>query len=107
MARYRASAESAVPALPFGRARRDHRGMAVLIRGKSKCSLCEQIIGEDDAVELFPSGLFQADEPSFQVNDAAVHYACLLGRDWGRVALERVREYVRRMGRDTEQLPLG
>ncbi len=76
--------------------------MALLIRGKTACNLCRQVIqAEDDAV-LFPSGLFAPGEPAFAVNDAAVRRACLLSTPFGAEALARCIAYAEAIGASGE-----
>jgi len=71
--------------------------VAIWIRGKSKCPLCGLVLDPDADVQMFPSGLFSPDEPAWEVNDAAVHRACLASRPYGPDALTRVQKYVSRM----------
>ena len=68
--------------------------MALLLRGKSRCPLCGEVIGAEEVV-LFPAGLFPGGDPAFVVNDASVHPSCIAAEDWGQVALERRSAYVR------------
>ena len=64
--------------------------MALLVRGKSLCHLCGQVIGSNDAAELFPPALFTTASPLSDLNDSAVHATCLDLRtdaDAARIAL--------------------
>ena len=68
--------------------------MALVVRGKSKCRLCGLVISEDDVIVTFPSGLFHPGEPVFEINDAGVHRACLLDREYAAIALQRLDEFL-------------
>ena len=72
--------------------------MALLVRGKSTCHLCGQVIGPEDAAEMFPPALCDSREPVARLNDAAVHRVCLLATPFGADALVRRDEYVGRLG---------
>lgn len=65
--------------------------MALVIRGKTRCHLCQRVHAPDDDVELFPPALFERGDPGFHLNDAGVHRECLLALPYGEDAL-RVRE---------------
>jgi hypothetical protein len=54
--------------------------MAILLRGKTSCPLCGEIIGQDDEVRGFPAFL----KPTHRLgkfSDAAFHVRCLIGSD--------------------------
>lgn len=72
--------------------------MALLLRGRTVCKLCGRVIAVADPVVLFPSGLFAVNEPAFEVNDAAVHSACLDGKPYAADAIARCAAYVEAVG---------
>jgi hypothetical protein len=72
--------------------------VALLIRGKSTCHLCGEVITADDRVEMFPSGLFSRGSAEDHLNDSSVHAACLSARpEAAAVARDAVKEYLERL----------
>jgi len=67
--------------------------MAILIRGKSRCRLCGEVIVTDDAVVMFPPGLVAADHPASPANDSSFHAECLERQSWSAAALAALAEY--------------
>jgi hypothetical protein len=49
--------------------------MALLIRGKTKCPLCEKVITDNDDVIAFPAFL-GANHPLSRFSDSAFHRTC-------------------------------
>jgi hypothetical protein len=78
---------------------RHDRHVALLIRGKSVCRLCGEVLAEGQEAVLFPSGLFSRSDPAFDVNDAAVHDACLSRAPYGATARERLRDFLAAQGK--------
>jgi hypothetical protein len=72
--------------------------MALLIRGKSRCHLCDRVMGAYDEVELFPPALFRPDSDLAHLNDSAVHAVCLDQRPEADASRRALDEYVERFG---------
>jgi hypothetical protein len=70
--------------------------MAILIRGKSVCHLCDRVMTSDDEVELFPPGLFELYSDLAHLNDSAVHAACLDQRPEAGRSRHALDEYLER-----------
>jgi hypothetical protein len=69
--------------------------MALYLRGRSRCPLCDEVIDSRDGVVLFPGvALFPPESAEGRLNDAAVHLDCLLAQPYGDSAMARLREYV-------------
>ena len=69
--------------------------MALVVRGKTACSLCGKVHQRDDDVVLCPAGLFEPAEPLFVLNDAGVHRDCLMALPFAGEALARLDRYLR------------
>lgn len=50
--------------------------MALIIRGKSRCHLCGQLLAPEDDVQLFPPALLEPSSDSAHLNDSGVHRVC-------------------------------
>lgn len=62
--------------------------MAIVITGKSKCPVCNEIINKNDDIVLFPPFVQNTNDPFYFLNDSAVHVKCLLNHELGKQALE-------------------
>jgi hypothetical protein len=51
--------------------------MAIVIRGKSVCHLCGNVIEPSDAILLFPPALFDPCSALAHLNDSGVHRRCI------------------------------
>ncbi|MCO7239520.1 hypothetical protein [Aeromicrobium sp. CnD17-E] len=69
--------------------------MAILLRGRSRCHLCNAVIEAEDEAQLFPPALFATDSAFGRLNDSAVHRQCLDARPDGDLALQILDEYLR------------
>ena len=63
--------------------------MAIILRGKSQCPICSQVIGQDDEIVSTSHFIGEQDDPLWRFSDAAMHRQCFL--EW-----EHRREYVDR-----------
>jgi len=72
--------------------------VAIVIRGKSQCHLCGQVMSAEHQLDLFPPGLFPADSASAHLNDASVHSRCLDQRPEAEAARATLSEYVDKWG---------
>jgi hypothetical protein len=74
--------------------------MALIFRGKTKCPLCSDIIGQDD--EIVATSHFIADpkDSLWQYSDAAFHRRCFSG--W-----ERREEFVTRFNEEARPFVFG
>jgi hypothetical protein len=62
--------------------------MAIIITGKSRCPICNEIINESDDIVMFPPFIQNVNDPFYIFNDAGVHSSCLLKHQLGNQALE-------------------
>jgi hypothetical protein len=53
--------------------------MAIVFRGKSKCSLCEAILSGEDDIVMFPHFIPDRAHPLWCFSDSAMHRACFKG----------------------------
>ncbi len=51
--------------------------MALILRGKTRCWICGQILDERDEVVAFPAFIGNRNDPMYPFSDAAVHSNCL------------------------------
>lgn len=72
--------------------------MALIIYGKSSCSLCGQTIERDDAVVSFPAFVVNELDPCFALSDGSFHEACLHKDVRAGEALRRVEEWAAHVG---------
>lgn len=72
--------------------------MALLICGKSVCSLCEQIIKQDEPTCSFPPFIANEFDPCFVFSDGVFHESCIFKHKHGSDALRRVDEWSSRVG---------
>jgi hypothetical protein len=67
--------------------------MALLIRGKTRCAICEQVIGDGDNAIGAPPFIADRSHPLWRFSDAAFHRNCY--EQWEhRAAFEAEREKV-------------
>ncbi|RNL79825.1 hypothetical protein [Nocardioides marmorisolisilvae] len=74
--------------------------MSLLLRGKTVCHLCGEVIGLDDAAQQFPPGLFDSGGPVAHLNDSSIHSTCLDALPEAAYVRVLLDDYVR--GRDGE-----
>lgn len=55
--------------------------MAVIIRGKSKCSVCGKVIDERDQIVATSQFITDANDPLWKFSNTAMHKRCFLGWD--------------------------
>jgi hypothetical protein len=74
--------------------------MALLLRGKSECSLCGQIIKDEDiaSVRLFPAYVLNELDPCFLFSDASFHETCVSKHPYGSYAIRRAEEWYSKVG---------
>ena len=74
--------------------------MALLLAGVSNCSLCEQIIKNEDiaSVILFPAFILNELDPCFLFSDGSFHEVCLSKHPYGSHTIRRVEEYYSKVG---------
>jgi hypothetical protein len=51
--------------------------MAILIRGKTVCALCGQVIKKGEKATLFPHFVVSRDDPLWKFTDRALHTVCV------------------------------
>ena len=67
--------------------------MAIVIRGKSKCSICQKIIEENDAIVSFANFVPNELDPLWLFNDAGFHETCFQSHPLAKQAKARYAEY--------------
>lgn len=72
--------------------------MAILLLGKTVCSLCGQVIKADERRRSFPAFVANEEDPLFLFSDASFHEDCLRRDKRGRHAIERVEERAYNVG---------
>lgn len=75
--------------------------MALIIRGKSTCALCGEVLEDGD--DLFATTAFieNRDHPLWRFSDAAMHHACFLGWSDREVFVGEFNSFYRRHYRGT------
>lgn len=53
--------------------------IAIVVRGKTACSLCGRLISETDNTVMFPHFLWDDTHPLFRFSDTAMHRRCFVG----------------------------
>lgn len=51
--------------------------MAILVRGKTECPICGEVIQDGDDVALFPHFVLNEADPLYPLSDAACHMLCV------------------------------
>jgi hypothetical protein len=72
--------------------------MALLIYGKSVCSLCGRVILQDELTCSFPPFVMNERDPCLVFSDGAFHEACVRNHKHGADALRRADEGASRVG---------
>jgi|SRR5215469_5953140 len=62
--------------------------MALIFPGKTRCGICDKVIGEDDAIVAFPAFL-RLGHPLWRYSDGAFHERCF-NESPDKEAVERV-----------------
>ena len=72
-----------------------HSGaVAIVVRGKSRCKACGQVLAKGEELVLFPAALFGGpDHPLHHLWDAAVHRTCFECMPERQEALEAINAY--------------
>jgi hypothetical protein len=63
--------------------------MALVLRGKSKCSLCDQIIEKDDPIVMTSHFVTDAQDPLWRFSDSTMHQKCFLPWDQRALFVEK------------------
>lgn len=72
--------------------------MALLIYGKTVCSLCGRVIEQNEPTCSFPPFVVNESDPCFVFSDGAFHEACVHKHKHGADALRRIDEWASRVG---------
>ena len=72
--------------------------MALLIYGKSVCTLCGKVIKQNEPTCSFPPFVMNELDPCFVFSDGAFHEDCVSKHAHGADALDRVNEWDSRVG---------
>ena len=67
--------------------------MAIVILGKTTCTLCGRVLYGDDDVVSFPPLFYNQRDPAWILNDAGVHRACLLDHGLADRALQKLQDF--------------
>lgn len=79
--------------------------MAIVIRGKSKCSLCQKTIEENDRIVSFSNFVSNELDPLWLFNDAGFHETCFHSHPLAKKAIaraEEIREVVEAKGHNCD-----
>lgn len=68
--------------------------MAILLRGKSKCPICDDVIQEGEEATLFPHIVLNQADPLFYLSDAACHTRCVRTSSLGLEMLAESERYL-------------
>ena len=69
--------------------------MALIVDGKSKCALCNELILSGDSIELVPAGCFSMpSDPHHRLSDAGMHSACLDAQPDAAGVRESIRQFI-------------
>jgi hypothetical protein len=72
--------------------------MSILLRGKTRCPICGNVIEEEDEAVLFPHIILNEKDPLYALSDAACHSTCVNRDALGQAMLAAVDEYYKRTG---------
>lgn len=64
--------------------------MAIVIRGKTKCSICEKTIEEGQEIIAFPSFTSDSNDPLLLFSDSAFHKLCFENHSLAKEAIDRL-----------------
>jgi hypothetical protein len=73
--------------------------MALLLRGKTECALCGEVIGVSDEVFGTPHFIGDSTDPLFRFSDAALHRRCFETWQHHDEFLARYEKWCRAVGR--------
>ena len=62
--------------------------MALILRGKTRCALCKEVLEKKQEIRAFPPFVANRLDPLYVLNDAAVHKACFHNFELGERAVE-------------------
>jgi hypothetical protein len=69
--------------------------VAIVVRGKSRCTLCGEVLLQDDELILIPAGLFaQPDSPFHHIWDSGLHRRCFESMPLSDQAADKLRAYL-------------
>ncbi|NMN04859.1 MULTISPECIES: hypothetical protein [unclassified Novosphingobium] len=54
--------------------------MAIVVRGKTECSVCGDVIAGSDDIVMFPHFIWDEAHPLWRFSDSAMHRRCFV--DW-------------------------
>jgi hypothetical protein len=72
--------------------------VAILLRGKTRCRICSNVIEERDDVVLFPPFVLNEKNPLHELSDTACHSACVKEHPLGRIMLAAADEFLTHTG---------
>jgi hypothetical protein len=75
--------------------------MALILRGKSKCALCDLVISENDQIVATSHFIADAADPLWRFSDSAMHERCFLGWDQRELFIEKFNQIVSETRGDT------
>lgn len=81
--------------------------MAIVVRGKSRCALCGELLLHDDELTLIPAGLFaRPDSPFHHIWDAGLHGRCFDNMPLSDRAADQLKAYLEAVrARETQERP--
>jgi hypothetical protein len=72
--------------------------MSILLRGKTRCPICGNVIEEGDEAVLFPHIVLNKKDPLYALSDRACHSACVSGDALGRAMVAEADRYYKSTG---------
>jgi hypothetical protein len=72
--------------------------MAILLRGKTQCQICGEVIFDENDVILFPHFILNENDRLFSLSDSACHSCCVRANDLGLEILDEARIYFLNVG---------
>ena len=72
--------------------------MAILLRGTTRCRICDKVIADGDAVVLFPHFVLNEADPLYHFSDAACHLRCIESNALAKKALAESEQYLAQSG---------
>ena len=72
--------------------------MAIVLRGKSKCSICGKVLEEGQEIVMFSPFVSNEMDPLWMFSDAAFHASCFQEHPLAKDALKRSEELMKHTG---------